>query len=114
MNKIYWNTDTDVVVDLNNVIDRDKIPESCEIYLNFGVTTVDFGNAHDEACKLVEAADAEVIKCQYKKEEGAKLEEANLMKLPVIDMNGNEIMRDIQSLMYATIAVKRMIKYMHV
>ena len=57
MNKIYWNTDTDVIVDVNNVIDKSKIPTNCNIYLNFGITVVDCCKAHsqgirEESCLL--------------------------------------------------------------
>ena len=55
MNKIYWNTDTDVLVDINNVIDKRKIPTNCDIYLNFGITVVDCCKAHKKRLKNITA-----------------------------------------------------------
>jgi len=102
MNKIYWNTDTDVLVDINNVIDKRKIPTNCDIYLNFGITVVDCCKSHSVITDLIDVEDTEVIKCQYKREEGAEEYKGDIdMKSVVVDMNGNEIDKEIQSVMYA-------------
>lgn len=103
MNKIYWNTDTNIAVDIGNLIDKKKLSKSCEYYTSFGVTCVDFSKMPNEAEDAINTCGAEVIKCQYVKKDG----ELNIT-MPVIDADGNEIERGVQSLMYAAEAVKHM------
>lgn len=110
MNKIYWNTDTDVLVDINNVINKRKIPANCDIYLNFGITVVDCCKAHSVITDLIDVKDTEVIKCQYKREEEAEEYKGDVdLKAAVVDMNGNVIHKDIQAVMYAATMTGRML-----
>jgi hypothetical protein len=104
MNKIYWNTDTNIAVDIGNIINKKKLSNNCIYYTTFGVTTVDFSKAPAEA-EIINECDADVIKCTYIKKDG----KINL-KMPVVDADGNEIVRDIQSLMFAAEAVKHLVK----
>ena len=110
MKKIYWNTDTDVLVDINNVIDKRKIPVNCDIYLNFGITVVDCCKAHSVITDLIDVEDTEIIKCLYKRDEEAEEYngEVNMSSI-VVDMNGNEINKDVQAVMYAATATGRML-----
>ena len=110
MKKIYWNTDTDVLVDINNVIDKRKIPANCDIYLNFGITVVDCCIAHSVITDLIDVEDTEIIKCLYKRDEEAEEYngEVNMSSI-VVDMNGNEINKDVQAVMYAATATGRML-----
>lgn len=110
MKKIYWNTDTDVLVDINNVIDKRKIPANCDIYLNFGITVVDCCKAHSVITDLIDVEDTEIIKCLYKRDEEAEEYngEVNMSSI-VVDMNGNEINKDVQAVMYAATATGRML-----
>ena len=114
MKKIYWNTDTDVLVDINNVIDKSKIPENCDIYLNFGITVVDCCKSHSVITDLIDVEDTEIIKCLYKRDEEAEEYngEVNMSSI-VIDMNGNEINKDVQAVMYAATATGRMLSKMN-
>lgn len=110
MKKIYWNTDTDVLVDINNVIDKSKIPTNCDIYLNFGITVVDCCKSHSVIPDLIDVEDTEIIKCLYKRDEEAEEYngEVNMSSI-VVDMNGNEINKDVQAVMYAATATGRML-----
>lgn len=110
MKKIYWNTDTDVLVDINNVIDKSKIPDNCDIYLNFGITVVDCCKSHSVITDLIDVEDTEIIKCLYKRDEEAEEYngEVNMSSI-VVDMNGNEINKDVQAVMYAATATGRML-----
>lgn len=114
MKKIYWNTDTDVLVDINNVIDKSKIPDNCDIYLNFGITVVDCCKSHSVIPDLIDVEDTEIIKCLYKRDEEAEEYngEVNMSSI-VIDMNGNEINKDVQAVMYAATATGRMLSKMN-
>lgn len=110
MNKIYWNTDTDVLVDINNVIDKRKIPTNCDIYLNFGITVVDCCKAHSVITDLIDVENTEIIKCQYKREEEAEEYNGEVnMSSVAVDMNGNEIHKDVQAVMYAATMTGRML-----
>lgn len=110
MNKIYWNTDTDVLVDINNVIDKRKIPANCDIYLNFGITVVDCCKAHSVITDLIDVENTEIIKCQYKREEEPEEYKGEVnMSSVAVDMNGNEIHKDVQSVMYAATMTGRML-----
>lgn len=114
MNKIYWNTDTDVLVDINNVIDKRKIPANCDIYLNFGITVVDCCKAHSVITDLIDVENTEIIKCQYKREEEAEEYNGEVnMSAVAVDMNGNEIHKDVQAVMYAATATGRMLSKMN-
>ncbi len=110
MKKIYWNTDTDVLVDINNVINKRKIPDNCDIYLNFGITVVDCCKSHSVITDLIDVEDTEIIKCLYKRDEEAEEYngEVNMSSI-VVDMNGNEINKDVQAVMYAATATGRML-----
>ena len=109
MRKIYWNTDTDVLVDINNVIDRSKIPANCDIYLNFGITVVDCCKSHSVITDLIDVEDSEVIKCQYKREEEAEEFNGDIdLHSVVIDMNGNEIDKNVQAVMFAATITGRL------
>ena len=110
MNKIYWNTDTDVLVDINNVIDKSKIPTNCDIYLNFGITVVDCCKSHSVITDLIDVEDTEVIKCQYKREEEAEEYKGDIdLNSVAVDMNGNEINKDVQAVMYAATITGRIL-----
>ena len=110
MNKIYWNTDTDVLVDINNVIDKNKIPTKCNIYLNFGITVVDCCKAHSVITDLIDVEDTEVIKCQYNREEDAEEYKGDIdLNSVAVDMNGNEIHKDVQAVMYAATMTGRLL-----
>lgn len=110
MRKIYWNTDTDVLVDINNVIDKSKIPENCDIYLNFGITVVDCCKAHSVITDLIDVEDTEIIKCLYKRDEEAEEYNGEVnMSSVAVDMNGNEINKDVQAVMFAATATGRLL-----
>lgn len=110
MNKIYWNTDTDVLVDINNVIDKSKIPTDCEIYLNFGITVIDCCKVHSVITDLIDVENTEIIKCQYKREEDAEEYKGDIdLNSVAVDMNGNVIHKDVQAVMYAATMTGKML-----